>query len=394
MLKLRIMNQAISKYETSRIVADSQGYLRFTIETSEDWNEYVKVAQFERDGVIYDVANVKPGVEYIVPWQALIGEGEMFVSLYGVSGSSNRATTNDVRVEIIESGFHQGNPATDPPDDKWNQFVQQVKDDADRAESAANTASTLLSQTTEQANRAVNAAAEAKQSETAAAQSAKEAKTSENKAANYAEAAETYTKVATDAAIQAQASQIAAKASETKAGEYADQAATSRNNALESEQNAQLSAEDAATSKAISIQQANRAEEQANIAANANASAQEAARIAENAAAGSADMKNEIEALYKDYKQSQTYIDFTDGSDEDDEWEGSTDDNVWRLEVDTNGQAVFDVMVRNDDGELRPAQVNYMFSKAEPARLIIESIKKFNGTVILFNFSPKDEETT
>ena len=38
--------------------------------------------------------------------------------------------------------------------------------------------------------------------------------------------------------------------------------------------------------------------------------------------------KNEIEALYKDYKQSQTYIDFTDGSDEDDEWEGSTDDNV------------------------------------------------------------------
>ena len=392
MLKLRIMNQAISKYETSRIVADSQGYLRFTIETSEDWNEYVKVAQFERDGVVYDVANVKPGVEYIVPWQALIGEGEMFVSLYGVSGSSNRATTNDVRVEIIESGFHQGDPATDPPDDKWNQFVQQVKDDADRAESAANTANTLLSQTTEQANRAVNAAAEAKQSETAAAQSAKEAKTSENKAANYAETTKTYAKVATDAAIQAQASQIAAKTSETKAGEYADQAATSRNNALESEQNAQLSAEDAAISKAISIQQANRAEEQANIAANANASAQEAARSASQSAEQATNMKDEIQLLYTQYRQSQTFIDFTDGSDEDDEWEGGTNDNVWRLEVDTKGQAVFDIMVRSDDGELRPAQVNYVVDRDNPTIVIIESIKKFNGTIIAFTFSPKDEE--
>ena len=84
MLQLRIMNQNISYYATSRIVADSQGYLYFTLETSEEWNEYAKVVQFTRDGKTYDVPDVRPGVQYKVPWEALVGGGTMFVSCYGI----------------------------------------------------------------------------------------------------------------------------------------------------------------------------------------------------------------------------------------------------------------------------------------------------------------------
>ena len=137
MLQLRIMNQNISYYATSRIVADSQGYLYFTLETSEEWNEYVKVVQFTRDGKTYDVPDVKQGVQYQVPWEALVGGGTMFVSCYGMSGEANRATTNELEITVYDSGFYEGDPSEDPTPDKWQQFVDQVIDAKRDAETAA-----------------------------------------------------------------------------------------------------------------------------------------------------------------------------------------------------------------------------------------------------------------
>ena len=142
MIKFRIFKQRLSYYGDSEVVADSKGYLTFTLETSEDWANYVgKTVQFTKNGKTYNVTNISDGVEYPVPWEVLVGAGIMQVNAFAVSMDNKRATTNEIDIEIIDSGFTEDSLLPeDPTPDIFEQYVQQVQENADKAVKAADEA--------------------------------------------------------------------------------------------------------------------------------------------------------------------------------------------------------------------------------------------------------------
>lgn len=251
MLQLRIMNQNISYYATSRIVADSQGYLYFTLETSEEWNEYVKVVQFTRDGKTYDVPDVRPGIQYQVPWEALVGGGTMFVSCYGMFGETNRATTNELEVTVHDSGFYEGDPSEDPTPDEWQQFVDQVIDAKRDAEAAAENAATSASEAADAVKDVANYADQVYKNTQLAEQAAQRAENAAGNAEIYSESAQEYAKQAEDSAVAADESEIHASMSEMNAKKSETNAKQSEENAAKSESNAKLEADRAEANQII-----------------------------------------------------------------------------------------------------------------------------------------------
>lgn len=254
MLQLRIMNQNISYYATSRIVADSQGYLDFTLETSEEWNEYVKVVQFTRDGKTYDVPDVKPGVQYKVPWEVLVGGGTMFVSCYGMSGETNRATTNELEITVYDSGFYEGDSSTDPTPDKYQQFVDQVLDAKRDAEFAATNAAESASEAEEAVKNVTNYANQAYKNAQLAEQAAQKAENASGNAEIYSETAQEYAKQAEDSAVAAGESEINVSFSEQAAKQSEENAETYMESAEASKQEATLQADRAEANQRIVTQ--------------------------------------------------------------------------------------------------------------------------------------------
>ena len=209
MIKFRIFKQRLSYYGDSEVVADSKGYLTFTLETSEDWANYVgKTVQFTKNGKTYNVTNISDGVEYPVPWEVLVGAGIMQVNAFAVSMDNKRATTNEIDIEIIDSGFNEDSLLPeDPTPDIFEQYVQQVQENADKAVKAA-----------DEAKKAQEASQNIKNQIDVIYQNVKDVKSdiedllhqvqeSTNTAYQYAEAAKT--------------SAEAASKSETEAGRYA-----------------------------------------------------------------------------------------------------------------------------------------------------------------------------
>ena len=231
MIKFRIFKQRLSYYGDSEVVADSKGYLTFTLETSEDWANYVgKTVQFTKNGKTYNVTNISDGVEYPVPWEVLVGAGIMQVNAFAVSMDNKRATTNEIDIEIIDSGFNEDSLLPeDPTPDIFEQYVQQVQENADKAVKAA-----------DEAKKAQEASQNIKNQIDVIYQNVKDVKSdieellhqvqeSTNTAYQYAEAAKT--------------SAEAASKSETEAGRYAGESKIYSQNAKQSETNAKLSEE-------------------------------------------------------------------------------------------------------------------------------------------------------
>lgn len=251
MLQLRIMNQNISYYATSRIVADSKGYLYFTLETSEEWNEYIKVVQFTRDGKTYDVPDVRPGVQYQVPWEALVNGGTMFVSCYGMVGDANRATTNELEITVYDSGFYEGDPSEDPTPDKYQEFVNQVIDAKRDAESARDDAKTYADAAAENAKEVTNYADQVYKNTQLSEQAAQRAEQAAGEAEIYSATAQEYAKSAEDSAVAAGESEINASFSEQAAKESEKNAETYMNAANDAKTEATLQADRAEANQQI-----------------------------------------------------------------------------------------------------------------------------------------------
>ena len=247
MLKLNIFNQRLSYFADSEVVADSKGYLTFTLETSEDWANYVgKTVQFTRDGKTYSVTNIMDNVEYAVPWEVLVGAGIMYVNAFAVADGGKRATTNQIAVEIIESGLNEDDlKPTDPTPDIFQQYVEQIQEDAEKAfQSAQNAAQSeqnalnyknqtqqikqevdQIKQDITSLNNQVNQAAQnAFQSAQSASESAQAASQSEIAAAAHESEAKQAAQDAGVSESNAETYMNAAKASETEATLQADRA--------------------------------------------------------------------------------------------------------------------------------------------------------------------------
>lgn len=376
MIKFRIFNQRLSYYGDSEVVADSKGYLTFTLETSEDWANYVgKTVQFTRDGKTYSVTNISDGVEYTVPWEVLVGAGVMQVNAFAVSMvGSKRATTNEIQIEVIDSGFNPDDlEPTDPTPDIFEQYVQQVQENADKAEQAAKDAKDSADTAQELKNKIDTIYQNVKDIKSDIEDLLEQVQNYANNAYQYAEAAK----------LSAQQ----ASKSETEAGRYAGEAKVFSQNAKESENNAKISADSAkgnaelvlATKEEIDTIYANIEIIKADIDNKYTQINSQADSINS--------MYTQIQEWYNSFLQSASYINFTDEVSED-LW--NADENDYTLSLDTSGRAILNIQMLDTNGlYTRSPFVDMEFP--DDVSVTIRAIAPFTGRLCLYELMKGSE---
>jgi hypothetical protein len=388
MIKFRIFKQRLSYYGDSEVVADSKGYLTFTLETSEDWANYVgKTVQFTKNGKTYNVTNISDGVEYPVPWEVLVGAGIMQVNAFAVSMDNKRATTNEIDIEIIDSGFNEDSLLPeDPTPDIFEQYVQQVQENADKAVKAA-----------DEAKKAQEASQNIKNQIDVIYQNVKDVKSdiedllhqvqeSTNTAYQYAEAAKT--------------SAEAASKSETEAGRYAGESKIYSQNAKQSETNAKQSETNAKLSEENSKLNADKTQANTEIVLSTKESIdtiyadiqtrheniQEIEKDLTNKAENVNMQYLQIQEWYNGFLQAASYLIFTDEVSED-LWALEEDDYVLTLE--TSGKAILNIQILENGLYTRTPFVDMEFPNDLSVKL--RSIAPFAGRLCLYDLMKGSE---
>ena len=386
MIKFRIFKQRLSYYGDSEVVADSKGYLTFTLETSEDWANYVgKTVQFTKNGKTYNVTNISDGVEYPVPWEVLVGAGIMQVNAFAVSMDNKRATTNEIDIEIIDSGFNEDSLLPeDPTPDIFEQYVQQVQENADKAVKAA-----------DEAKKAQEASQNIKNQIDVIYQNVKDVKSdiedllhqvqeSTNTAYQYAEAAKT--------------SAEAASKSETEAGRYAGESKIYSQNAKQSETNAKQSETNAKLSEENSKLNADKTQANTEIVLSTKesidtiyADIQDRQKVIEdlntnvnNKAEQINIQYSQIEEWYEKFHQAASYLEFTDEISED-LWVANGD--TYTIEIDTGGKAILNIQMKDEANNqyVRVPFVDMEFNTMTDKSVTLRAIYPFAGRLCIYD---------
>lgn len=386
MIKFRIFKQRLSYYGDSEVVADSKGYLTFTLETSEDWANYVgKTVQFTKNGKTYNVTNISDGVEYPVPWEVLVGAGIMQVNAFAVSMDNKRATTNEIDIEIIDSGFNEDSLLPeDPTPDIFEQYVQQVQENADKAVKAA-----------DEAKKAQEASQNIKNQIDVIYQNVKDVKSdiedllhqfqeSTNTAYQYAEAAKT--------------SGETASKSETEAGRYAGESKIYSQNAKQSELNAANSESNAAESAESAKLDADRAQANQEIVTEAkeqidtiyadiqtrHENIQEIEKDLTNKAENVNMQYLQIQEWYEKFHQAASYLEFTDEISED-LW--VADGDTYTIEIDTSGKVILNIQMKDEANNqyIRVPFVDMEFNTMTDKSVTLRAIYPFAGRLCIYD---------
>lgn len=404
MLKLNIFNQRLSYFADSEVVADSKGYLAFTLETSEDWANYVgKTVQFTRDGKTYSVTNIMDNVEYAVPWEVLVGAGTMYVNAFAVADGGKRATTNQIAVEITASGLNEDDlKPTDPTPDIFQQYVEQVQENADRAfESAQN-----AKESEENALKYKNQTQQIKQEVDQIKQDITSLNNQVNQAAQNAfQSAQS----AQESAQAASASEIAAAAHESEAKQAAQDAGVSENNAeiymnaaKESEKEAKLQADKAQANQEIVTETKAEIDEihqnMQNIQTDVTNKHSEVITKAEQVAM----QAEQVENWYNDFLTGYEYITFTnemlsevegdDGSvQQTGYWEHDEENEEYFATLNIGDFAVLSAQILNENNEY----VITMFVDivvTDTGTAIIRAIQPFSGRLQMYSLVERQTE--
>ena len=386
MIKFRIFKQRLSYYGDSEVVADSKGYLTFTLETSEDWANYVgKTVQFTKNGKTYNVTNISDGVEYPVPWEVLVGAGIMQVNAFAVSMDNKRATTNEIDIEIIDSGFNEDSLLPeDPTPDIFEQYVHQVQENADKAVKAA-----------DEAKKAQEASQNIKNQIDVIYQNVKDVKSdiedllhqvqeSTNVAYQYAEAAKT--------------SAEAASKSETEAGRYAGESKIYSQNAKQSETNAKQSETNAKLSEENSKLNADKTQANTEIVLSSKKSIdtiyadiqtrheniQEIEKDLTNKAENVNMQYLQIQEWYEKFHQAASYLEFTDEISED-LW--VADGDTYTIEIYTSGKAILNIQMKDEANNqyIRVPFVDMEFNTMTDKSVTLRAIYPFAGRLCIYD---------
>lgn len=386
MIKFRIFKQRLSYYGDSEVVADSKGYLTFTLETSEDWANYVgKTVQFTKNGKTYNVTNISDGVEYPVPWEVLVGAGIMQVNAFAVSMNNKRATTNEIDIEIIDSGFNEDSLLPeDPTPDIFEQYVQQVQENADKAVKAA-----------DEAKKAQEASQNIKNQIDVIYQNVKDVKSdiedllhqvqeSTNTAYQYAEAAKTSAETASK--------------SETEAGRYAGESKIYSQNAKQSKTNAKQSETNAELSKENSKLNADKTQANTEIVLSTKESIdtiyadiqtrheniQEIEKDLTNKAENVNMQYLQIQEWYEKFHQAASYLEFTDEISED-LW--VADGDTYTIEIYTSGKAILNIQMKDEANNqyIRVPFVDIEFNTMTDKSVTLRAIYPFAGRLCIYD---------
>ena len=386
MIKFRIFKQRLSYYGDSEVVADSKGYLTFTLETSEDWANYVgKTVQFTKNGKTYNVTNISDGVEYPVPWEVLVGAGIMQVNAFAVSMDNKRATTNEIDIEIIDSGFNEDSLLPeDPTPDIFEQYVQQVQENADKAVKAA-----------DEAKKAQEASQNIKNQIDVIYQNVKDVKSdiedllhqvqeSTNTAYQYAEAAKTSTE--------------AASKSETEAGRYAGESKIYSQSTKQSETNAKQFETNAKLSEENSKLNADKTQANTEIVLSTKESIdtiyadiqtrheniQEIEKDLTNKAENVNMQYLQIQEWYEKFHQAASYLEFTDEISED-LW--VADGDTYTIEIYTSGKAILNIQMKDEANNqyIRVPFVDMEFNTMTDKSVTLRAIYPFVGRLCIYD---------
>lgn len=387
MIKFRIFNQRLSYYGDSEVVADSKGYLTFTLETSEDWANYVgKTVQFTRDGKTYSVTNISDGVEYTVPWEVLVGAGVMQVNAFAVSMvGSKRATTNEIEIEVIDSGFNPDNlEPTDPTPDIFEQYVQQVQENADKAEQAAKDAKDSADTAQELKNKIDVIYQNVKDVKSDIEDLLHQVQESTNTTYQYAEAAKTSAETASK--------------SETEAGRYAGESKIYSQNAKRSETNAKQSETNAKLSEENSKLNADKTQANIEIVLSTKESIdtiyadiqtrheniQEIEKDLTNKAENVNMQYLQIQEWYEKFHQAASYLEFTDEISED-LW--VADGDTYTIEIYTSGKAILNIQMKDEANNqyIRVPFVDMEFNTMTNKSVTLRAIYPFAGRLCIYD---------
>ena len=379
MIKFRIFKQRLSYYGDSEVVADSKGYLTFTLETSEDWANYVgKTVQFTKNGKTYNVTNISDGVEYPVPWEVLVGAGIMQVNAFAVSMDNKRATTNEIDIEIIDSGFNEDSLLPeDPTPDIFEQYVQQVQENADKAVKAADEAKKVQEASQNIKNQIDVIYQNVKDVKSDIEDLLHQVQVSTNTAYQYAEAAKT--------------SAEAASKSETEAGRYAGESKIYSQNAKQSETNAKLSEENSklnadktqanteivlSTKESIDTIYADIQTRHENI--------QEIEKDLTNKAENVNMQYLQIQEWYEKFHQAASYLEFTDEISED-LW--VADGDTYTIEIYTSGKAILNIQMKDEANNqyIRVPFVDMEFNTMTDKSVTLRAIYPFAGRLCIYD---------
>lgn len=388
MIKFRIFKQRLSYYGDSEVVADSKGYLTFTLETSEDWANYVgKTVQFTKNGKTYNVTNISDGVEYPVPWEVLVGAGIMQVNAFAVSMDNKRATTNEIDIEIIDSGFNEDSLLPeDPTPDIFEQYVQQVQENADKAVKAVDEAKKVQEASQNIKNQIDVIYQNVKDVKSDIEDLLHQVQDSTNTTYQYAEAAKT--------------SAEAASKSETEAGRYAGESKIYSQNAKQSETSAKQSETNAKLSEENCKLNADKTQANTEIVLSAKesidtiyADIQDRQKVIEdlntnvnNKAEQINIQYSQIEEWYNGFLQAASYLIFTDEVSED-LWALEEDDYVLTLE--TSGKAILNIQILENGLYTRTPFVDMEFPNDLSVKL--RSIAPFAGRLCLYDLMKGSE---
>lgn len=386
MIKFRIFKQRLSYYGDSEVVADSKGYLTFTLETSEDWANYVgKTVQFTKNGKTYNVTNISDGVEYPVPWEVLVGAGIMQVNAFAVSMDNKRATTNEIDIEIIDSGFNEDSLLPeDPTPDIFEQYVQQVQENADKAVKAADEAKKVQEASQNIKNQIDVIYQNVKDVKSDMEDLLHQVQESTNTAYQYAEAAKT--------------SAEAASKSETEAGRYAGESKIYSQNAKQSELNAANSESNAAESAESAKLDADRAQANQEIVTEAkeqidtiyadiqtrHENIQEIEKDLTNKAENVNMQYLQIQEWYEKFHQAASYLEFTDEISED-LW--VADGDTYTIEIDTSGKAILNIQMKDEANNqyIRVPFVDMEFNTMTDKLVTLRAIYPFAGRLCIYD---------
>lgn len=144
MIKVDILDDGnIIAYDNT--IADSVMFEKISFIFPKSWNGYAKTAVFKNGGTTVSVVLDSDSIlctgenECYVPYE-VIKAPEFTVSAFGISGNS-RATSSQVKINVVESGYGEGDVPPAPTPSEYEQLLslatvtkqiaQSVRDDAD-----------------------------------------------------------------------------------------------------------------------------------------------------------------------------------------------------------------------------------------------------------------------
>lgn len=386
MIKFRIFKQRLSYYGDSEVVADSKGYLTFTLETSEDWANYVgKTVQFTKNGKTYNVTNISDGVEYPVPWEVLVGAGIMQVNAFAVSMDNKRATTNEIDIEIIDSGFNEDSLLPeDPTPDIFEQYVQQVQENADKAVKAA-----------DEAKKAQEASQNIKNQIDVIYQNVKDVKSgiedllhqvqeSTNTAYQYAQAAKTCAEEASKSEIEAGRYAGESKIYSQNAKQFETNAKQSETNAKLSEENSKLNADKTQANTEIVLSTKESIDTIYADIQTRHENIQEIEKDLTNKAENVNMQYLQIQEWYEKFHQAASYLEFTDEISED-LW--VADGDTYTIEIYTSGKAILNIQMKDEANNqyIRVPFVDMEFNTMTDKSVTLRAIYPFAGRLCIYD---------